>query len=264
MRSSSFKSTGMMETIRRVASGLAISAAILAGAGAAQGGGPAKQSIDNLLALTWQPAFCEHLSDTEECVQLNNGQLPVAGRQLSLHGLWPQPRGNDYCGVEGSHVALDKKREWRSLPALPLDTDTRSDLAVAMPGMASFLHRHEWVKHGTCYFAAGGADEYFDDSLYLAAAVNRSAVGRFLAENVGNAVDTADIRARFDEAFGPGAGSRVGVTCRKDGTRVLIRELRIALRGIVTPDVSPGDLMRAALPVPAGCERGILDPAGLQ
>ncbi len=57
------------------------------------------ESTDNLLALSWQPAFCELRPNKTECMALNDGNLPTAAEGLSIHGLWPQPRGNDYCGV---------------------------------------------------------------------------------------------------------------------------------------------------------------------
>lgn len=234
--------------------------ALTAGFGAAQ----ASESEDNMLALTWQPAFCEYRRDKPECVSLNDGQLPLAARQLSLHGLWPQPRGNDYCGVSSVDRSLDKAGAWADLPDPAVDAATASGLKAAMPGMASFLHRHEWIKHGTCYRGAGGADEYFDDALRLMGEINGSAVGAFLAERVGREVATRDIRERFDTAFGPGTGERVAFVCKKDGARLLIREVRVGLRGMIKADSALGDLMRAASSVPIGCRKGIVDPAGLQ
>ncbi|RVU34697.1 ribonuclease T [Hwanghaeella grinnelliae] len=235
----------------------------------------AQKSENNLLALTWQPAFCEYRAGKPECVRLNAGQLPVAARRLSLHGLWPQPRGNDYCGVPQKVLYHDKKGRWSSLPEPPVDEHTRGRLAVVMPGVESHLHRHEWVKHGTCYQVPdqGGAetaapsdaaDVYFDDALSLTDAINNSPVVDFLAGHIGKSVDAWDIRARFDEAFGDDAGARVAFVCKADGLRTLFREIRIGLRGAVAPDRPVGDLIRAADPVPIGCRRGIVDPAGLQ
>jgi ribonuclease T2 len=221
-------------------------------------------SEDNLLALSWQPAFCETRPRVPECRRLNGGGLPEAERQLSVHGLWPQPRGNVYCGVTERDAALSKSGRWSALAALPLDPETRARLTVAMPGTASFLHRHEWIKHGTCYSASGGAQACYADTLRVTDAINRSAVVGLLAENIGQEVSAAEICARFDAEFGPGAGDRVAMTCRNVGQRRLIGELRIGLRGRISEDVPVGDLIRAADPVAPGCERGIVDPAGLQ
>ncbi len=225
---------------------------------------PNSESADNLLALTWQPAFCELRPVKSECQALNRGRLPVAARQLSIHGLWPRPRGNDYCGVAEAVKRLDKAGRWSELPAPKLDAETNAQLTEAMPGMASQLHRHEWVKHGTCYFADRGADEYFDDTIRIAETINRSAVGRFLADRIGARVTAAEIRARFDQAFGPGAGDRVGITCKRDGRRTLIQELKIALKGTISPDTPARKLIQAAAPLPPGCPGGIIDAAGLQ
>lgn len=222
------------------------------------------ESRDNLLALTWQPAFCEYRPGVSECVVLNAGDNAQAARQLSLHGLWPQPRGNDYCGVPEAVKALDRKGRWSSLPAPGIGPDIRKQLTAAMPGTASHLDRHEWIKHGTCYNAAGGAEEYYRDSLRLVSAVNASAVRDYLVANIGQKVTGGNIRAQFDKAFGPGTGSRVSVVCRSDGARSLIREIRISLRGTIEPDVHLAALMLAADPVPPGCIGGIVDPVGLQ
>jgi ribonuclease T2 len=133
-----------------------------------------------------------------------------------------------------------------------------------MPGTASFLERHEWIKHGTCFFGDRNGDEYYDDSLLVLDAINTSPVGDLLAAHVGAELSTADLRAAFDDAFGEGAGDRVQVQCTGDQGRVLIQELKIALSGEITEDADVGELIRAAAPQSAGCTRGTIDPAGLQ
>lgn len=233
--------------------------------GPGPGPGPVgEESGDNLLALSWQPAFCETKPDKTECRRLNAGDLPVTETQLSVHGLWPQPRGNDYCGVSDEAVRLDKASRWSELPEVGTDAETRAALEAAMPGTASFLDRHEWIKHGTCHRGAGGADEYFDDTLRLTAELNGSPVARFLADNLGREVRTDEIARLFDQAFGQGAGGRVEFACVRDGGRTLIGEIRIALRGVIGPETGLGELMLAARPVARGCARGVVDPAGLQ
>ena len=197
-------------------------------------------------------------------MQLNDGLLPITATQLSIHGLWPQPRDNIYCGVPKALVNLDKAKRWSELPELPLDAQTRDSLAASMPGTASFLHRHEWIKHGTCYLGKGGADEYYTDTLQLVDTVNTSSVGAFLASHVGSEVSTQDIRLRFDDAFGQGAGDRVQFHCAGDGGRLLIQELRINLRGVIRPETHLKELLMAADPVSIGCEKGVIDAAGLQ
>ncbi|WP_424931419.1 ribonuclease T2 family protein [Amaricoccus macauensis] len=218
----------------------------------------------NVLALSWQSAFCEHRPRTRECELLNDGALPMAEIRFSVHGLWPQPRDQEYCGVSDSIIDRDTSGRWRDLPDGDVSRATLEALAVAMPGALSSLHRHEWIKHGTCYNAQGGADEYFSDTLMLTNAVNASEVGSYVAGRLGEEVRTSWIRQRFDEAFGAGAGDRVEFVCSDDGSRRLLRELRISLRGEITENSSLGDLMLAASPVDQGCKKGIIDTYGLQ
>ncbi|WP_420333532.1 ribonuclease T2 family protein [Roseibium sp.] len=222
------------------------------------------ESTDNLLTLSWQPAFCETRPGKTECRDLNDGNQPHTTRQLSIHGLWPQPRGNDYCGVPASIKDLDTPENWHRLPAPEIDTDTNDALQAAMPGFASFLHHHEWIKHGTCYFGEGGADEYYDDTLYLTGLVNNSAVGDLFFDNVGEEITGAEIRAAFDASFGSGSGERVQIKCTLDAGRTLINEIWLSLGGTITQTSDLGDLMRAAQPTAMGCRKGIIDPAGLQ
>jgi ribonuclease T2 len=222
------------------------------------------ESAENVLSLSWQPAFCETRPGKTECRQLNDGLLPVTATQLSIHGLWPQPNGNFYCGVPQALISLDKDGRWDALPEPEVDLETRDALAVAMPGTASHLDRHEWVKHGTCYRAPRGADEYFDDTLLLTEAINASGVGALLSDHVGGTLTAGQIRAAFDTAFGAGAGERVQVKCIGDGGRVLIQELVVHLRGTIAPEAEIGALIRAADTVSPGCPQGVIDPAGLQ
>ena len=225
------------------------------------GSAGSKEATDLVLALSWQPTFCERFRSKPECVDLNNGRLPEAARQLSLHGLWPK---DFYCDVPKDVRTLDKNRDWAALPAPQLDTDTAQRLAIAMPGMQSDLHRHEWIKHGTCFFGDRGGDEYYDDSLLLLDAINTSSVGVLFASHIGKNLSDAQIRAAFDEAFGPGAGDRVEVDCADDDGDRLIAELKISLKGEITDTVDVGALIRAAPPRRRDCRSGIVDPHGAQ
>lgn len=223
-----------------------------------------QESTDNLLTLSWQPAFCELRPGKQECQDLNAGNLPHAVGQLSIHGLWPQPKGNDYCGVSPSVQKLDKDGKWHLLPDPRLETETRDELSAVMPGFTSFLHRHEWIKHGTCYFGEGGANEYYEDTLYLTGLVNASAVGDLFANNVGKEITGFQIRAAFDQDFGQGTGRRVLIKCKNDSGRTLINEIWISLGGQIHLTSDLGELMLAANETGMGCAGGLIDPAGLQ
>ena len=216
-----------------------------------------------ILALTWHPAFCELKSYVPEC-KLASGK-DVSSRQWSLHGLWPQPNGNFYCGHLGqSNRKLDKSRKWLKLPAIDLKSKAKTELQRIMPGVRSGLDRHEWIKHGTCYSAS--AQMYFSDSIKLLDAINVEPLRKFFTSNIGKSVQAKDIRSLFDRVFGRGSGQRVRVLCKKDGNRTLISELYIHLRSRVERgELEPVDkLLANAKPVKMGCRSGIIDPVGFQ
>jgi ribonuclease T2 len=218
------------------------------------GGDEGGVSRDYLLAVSWQPAFCQTHQGKRECETQHGGRFDAD--HFSLHGLWPQPRGNTYCQVSNLNRRLDDRGLWEQLPALGLAEETLDALLVVMPGVASHLHRHEWYKHGTCY--SDSPEEYYQESLSLMAQLNDSPVRGLFASQVGRRLSAAAIREAFDVAFGEGAGERVEVGC-DDG---MLSELWINMRGEVERDTSLGALIRAAEPVAAGCDGGRVDPVG--
>lgn len=214
-----------------------------------------------VFALSWQPAFCETKSNKPECRAMTSSSFDATN--FTLHGLWPQPNGNFYCQVAGSDRANDKPGRWQDLPPVNLDPKTRRELDQVMPGTASQLERHEWIKHGTCY----GKDQqgYFADALALMRQVNASPVRALFEKNIGKEITSDQIRAAFDSAFGKGAGDRVRVSCFNDRGKRLIGELTLGLAGPIGPDSSLKDLMLASAPTDnAGCPAGTVDPVGLQ
>jgi len=215
---------------------------------------------DYVLALSWQPAFCEQRPETPECV--SQTAMRRDADHFSLHGLWPQPIGNFYCEVRADVVATDENGLWEALPNPDLSDGLRARLAKAMPGTQSFLDRHEWVKHGSCYPAS--AEEYYEDSLLLLDQINDSDVRELFAERLGRPLTLTEIQDAFDQAFGAGAGERVRLSCRADGERQLIGEVRLHLGGEIGPSAEIGPLMRAAPEVRSECDGGIVDRVGLQ
>jgi len=214
-----------------------------------------------VLALSWEPAFCEELPDKAEC----KAQTPQGfdATHLSLHGLWPQPRRIAYCNVSTADIDADGNHHWEDLPEPDLSPATKAALDKVMPGTQSVLERHEWTKHGTCY-PGGNADQYFRDAIRMAEAVNDSPVQALFAQRIGQKVSNAEIRAAFDQAFGQGAGQRVRLSCKNDGGRQLIVEMTVGLKGDISSGTSVADLIAAAGPTDPGCPGGIVDPAGLQ
>lgn len=206
-----------------------------------------------VLALSWEPAFCEKMSSKTEC----KGQRPTSydATHLSLHGLWPQPRRNVFCGVDRATAALDDQHQWEQLPAPTMTAETKAALDKVMPGTQSVLERHEWIKHGTCY-PSGSADQYFKDAVRLTNDVNASVVQTFFAANIGQTIKTSELRAKFDEAYGKGAGERVRVSCSPDG---MISELTIGLKGDISAGTPLSQLIAAADATDAGCPAGRVD-----
>ena len=213
-----------------------------------------------VLAVNWQPAFCEAAEHVREC--RNQQPNSFEASNFTLHGLWPQPRSNEYCGVSDRDLWASRDGRWRDLPPLDLTIAQRRDLDEVMPGSQSGLDRHEWVKHGTCY----GTDqrEYYADSLDLMLALNTSEVVDLFAGNVGKRITLVQIRSAFDLAFGPGAGERVAVSCAPDGNRILITELQINLTGEITGPDDLSRLMLAADPAESDCRSGQVDAVGLR
>lgn len=219
---------------------------------------------DYVLAASWQPGFCETQPDKVECVTQDEARFDAS--HFALHGLWPQPRGREYCGVDQATQDKDRPATWRELPEVVLSAPTRAALVEVMPGTASFLERHEWIVHGTCY--GEDMESYFAESVALMAALNASPLVQFMRDNIDRSVTPAQIRAAFDAAFGTGAGKRVKIQCKReqDGSRTVLTELQIALSGSIQTDSDLASLVLAA-PTTASnagqCPSVVIDRAGL-
>ena len=226
-------------------------------AGSGTGGRPAEV----VLSLGWEPGFCEGHADKAECASQTVDHFDAT--HFTLHGLWPQPRRREYCNVSRALIDADRTGNWQALPEVDLDSATRAHLIIAMPGTQSFLDRHEWTRHGTCY-ERGDAETYFREALSLLDEVNGSAVQALFAANIGQEITVGAVRGAFDVAFGSGAGDRVRLTCKRDGSRRLITEITIGL--VAQPGASNmlADLIKASAATDPGCPSGIIDPVGLQ
>lgn len=207
-----------------------------------------------LLALSWQPGFCETHSGKKECRSQTSNRYDA--KHWSLHGLWPQPRANTYCGVSEIDKGIDRNKRWHLLEPVKLSLNTATELAFVMPGMASNLHRHEWIKHGTCYGA--DAESYYADSINLTKQINQSAVGRLFSNSLGRRVSLKEIRRRFDESFGKGAGTKVNLRCDRKGR---IGELWINLTGKISPETPLSTLLANAIDAESSCQVGVVDRA---
>ena len=134
---------------------------------------PARRSAEHVLALSWQPAFCEYRPEQGRVPRPQRRQpagdrdAAVAARPLAAAGGQRLLRRAGGAGRARQGVAVGRPARGRRSTPRPASRST-----VAMPGTASFLERHEWIKHGTCYrggrrggrvlrrhAAAGGRDQ---------------------------------------------------------------------------------------------------------
>ena len=221
---------------------------------------PTKFKGDMVLAISWQPGFCETRPRLPECRSQKKSRFDAT--HFALHGLWPQPRSESYCGVSESERRKDTSRQWSRLQGLGLSEDLQKRLLKIMPGARSFLHRHEWVKHGTCY--GDDPSVYYEDSLALMEQINASSLQSLFSQSIGKQLTGRQIRRAWNAEFDPDAGDRLRISCKRDGRRTIITELTIGLSGQISEGVQLKDLIAAAKPTRPGCPAGIVDPVGLQ
>jgi ribonuclease T2 len=221
---------------------------------AAEGIPAGPEAAEYVFAISWQPAFCQTHQSKAECQTQTSDRYDAD--HFTLHGLWPQPRGNDYCNVPSIDKNLDKSGAWDRLPALGLSDTTYADLLIVMPGVASYLQRHEWIKHGTCY--GEPAETYFREAMALLNQINESVVREHFAGNIGHTITAQTIRSKFDEAFGAGSGAKVKISCSGG----MITELQIRLEGDITEQTPVNNLLMNAENIGAGCSQGKVDAVG--
>ena len=209
----------------------------------------------NLLALSWHNAFCETHRYKKECKRGLSSLMRSNPHEKSfvLHGLWPQPRHNVYCNVSSVDKARDKNKKWHTLANLGLSHSTKKALSAVMPGLKSNLHKHEWIKHGTCY--GTDANTYYSDAIGLVSQVNDSALGQFFAQNIGKKITLKQVQRIADKSFGKGAGNRIELRCK----RGLITELWLHL-GTGSDDLAT--LLKRGKKTRSRCKGGLIDKAG--
>ncbi|MBI5340600.1 MAG: ribonuclease T(2) [Mycolicibacterium rufum] len=208
------------------------------------------EDASSLLVLTWAPSFCAGEGDNPACA---SGEVAKAGQTLLLHGLWPQPRDRQYCGVPQDQRARESGR-----PPVQLSDDTRERLQSATVNTAS-LAQHEWYAHGTC--SGVSPDDYFDDAVRLAEQA-RTVLDPVLRDAAGGRLTLATVRARVDEALGAGTGDRVGLGCRSStGAGTMVVDIRLSLPPVVDLGTADGtltlmDALHKGPPLAAQCRHG--------
>jgi ribonuclease T2 len=214
-----------------------------------------------VLALSWQPAFCETHPDKTECKTQTEDRFDATN--LTLHGLWPA--SGSYCGVSGNIKKLDGDKQWDNLPPITLSPQIAQALAAKMPGFSSNLQLHEWYKHGTCY--GTNPDRYFQDAMLLQDRINSSKVRELFVNNIDKVITLGDIRSSFDSSFGTNAGTKVAVECTRDlneDRATMMTELQINLTGEITNNPSLANLIAAGKNAKKdNCPKGEVDRAGV-
>lgn len=174
------------------------------------------------LVLTWAPSFCTAEPENAAC---ESGEVTRAGQTLVLHGLWPQPRDRQYCGVPQGFRDHDSV-----LPPVQVSDDVRDHFGATTVNTTSLMH-HEWYAHGTC--SGVSPDTYFRDAAALTDEA-RTVLDPVLRDAAGGRLTLAAVRSRVDEAFGAGTGERVGLGCRTgSGEGSVIVEVRLSLPPVV-------------------------------
>jgi ribonuclease T2 len=182
-----------------------------------------------VIALSWEPAFCELNASKPECRALDKADF--AATNLTIHGLWPNNGpgvGPLYCGVDEATKAREETGDWCELPVPEMTDKTRADLSAAMPGTVSCLERHEWIKHGTC--TGIEADDYFANTVRLAKAVQATRLAQVIAANVGRTVTPGQLRNAFEADFDAGSSTALSLVCLERHGRRYLTEIRIAIR----------------------------------
>ncbi len=161
-----------------------------------------------VLALSWQPAFCQDNRDKAEC-----RREPV-DHGISLHGLWPNKQS---CGIKygfcGDYQQV--QRPFCDYSALTLSSGTRQQLDAVMPSAkaGSCLQRHQWHKHGSCQ-TQWSQDQYFALASRLTHEFGQGPVGALIRQHQGRHLDKSTLLQAIDQHYGPGSRQRTSLICK--------------------------------------------------
>jgi ribonuclease T2 len=199
-----------------------------------------------VLALTWQPAFCETEPAKPEC-RINDPSSYQA-RNFTLHGLWPN---RARCGISyGFCGKLHREsRDFCNDPPVDLAAPALTALSQVMPSVAahSCVERHEWYKHGTCQ-TRWSDDEYFEVSADLVCQFNEAGMAYFMSRRLGKQVRVGDFLARLDAVLGAGSRGKVRLDC----DRGMLVEVQLSLPADLTPGEDLDALLARAKPLGGG------------
>ncbi len=201
-----------------------------------------------VLSVSWQPGYCAARPKSRGCADFSS--VSPAAKRFSLHSRF-QLR-NSYCGIEAGLKQRARKGKWTDLPEVTLAAATRERLLAAMPAVRIGLDRQQWLRSGSCL--APSAEAYYSRSLDLLDQLNASPLPSLFSRKAGGTLTLAELRAAFDAAFGPGAGERVRLTCRKTAGKTVVTGLTI---GLAAGEGTLPALLRGASPTKSRCTEGI-------
>jgi ribonuclease T2 len=186
----------------------------------------------NVLAMSWQPGFCEHARYSgrkPECDALEDGELVIS--HLTVHGLWPNKQA---CGTSYGNCGAT---------ALNLSEDTLAEVAPWMPNLMydTDLASHEWSKHGSCQ--ARQDDEYFLLTKLITEQIDRSVIGDFIKSHEGQELSVSEFFEQVRRELGPDVEQKVQLLCT--GGRYL-QEIRLNLPKDVVPGKELAQLVAGA------------------
>lgn len=203
-----------------------------------------------VLALSWQPGFCEHVrykGRKPECNALNGGALQID--HLTLHGLWPNRKE---CGTSYGRC---KAPDGSSRP-FQLKDDTVARIAPWMPNFRyeRAFGKHEWDKHGTCQPL--DPDAYFDKAIQALRIVNDSDIGNMIRAHIGTRMPVEAFFERVRQRYGNGVARNIQLVCVGDS---FLHEVRARLPREFTLERDIGKMIggsgfRAAT---EGCESAV-------
>lgn len=180
-----------------------------------------------VLALSWQPAFCEVKDDKQECKKMEDkyGEDYSLGPKFTLHGLWPNQQA---CGINyGFCSNQGKKGNWCDYPVLNLSPAITSSLASVMPNLrySGCLHRYQWYKHGACQ-AKWDKDTYFQVAIDLTKEFNGN-LKQYLDKNIDTNINKEDFWELLIAHYGNSIRHNTRLKCQNN----MLLEIQIHLPG---------------------------------
>jgi ribonuclease I len=183
-----------------------------------------------VFALSWEAGFCEKQNYSKiECKEAQKDEFSV--NNFILHGLWPNKNDDPfskYSDCENTYKCEGEGGCWPNLPDLHLTAVYKEKLSKYMPGVDSYLQRHEWHKHGTCTNKT--PTEYFNQASKLVEEFSKSSFDDFISDHRGSRVTNGQIYQEFEKAFGKSSARTLKLLCSKKANGKYLTEIRFSLK----------------------------------